>query len=76
MVCAGVRLFGIWNNTCFFYFLSFSACFLLSCPEIPAAPPTTTASSTEEPAGTLSLLLQHLGGKGLLSNRPPEMKLH
>lgn len=75
-VCAGTRLFGIWSNTSFFYLLTFRVCFSLSCTEIPAAPPTTAASSTEEPAGTLSLLLKHIGGKWLLSNRLPEMKLH
>lgn len=62
------RLFGIWNNASSFYLLSSPARFSLSCAEIPAAPPTTAASSTEEPAGTLSLLLKHLDGKCLLSN--------
>lgn len=75
-VCAGDRLFGIWNNASLFYLLSFPACFSLSCTEIPAAPPTTAASSTEEPAGMLSLLLKHLDGKCLLSNRLPDMKLY
>lgn len=70
--CAGTRLFGVWNNCCSFCLLSAPVCPRCAA-EIPAAPPTTAASSAEEPAGTFSSF--GVCAKCLSSNHFPAHKL-